>query len=225
MSKQRQPTLDRDLEPAALTDLEDADLDCVEIEGTALAKQSSHRVRFTSVRVVRADLSETKVAVLRWLDVECVRSQLSLVEWPEAKLARVVFRDSRATGARMEGAELEDVRFVGCQLDYAAFPGAKFSRVTFERCRLRNADFGASDLSGTMFLECDLHGVTFLGANLAKVDICTCSGSDVRIEAKDVRGLIVNSQQAAALARLFGLVVRDPSSAAAPVPDMDTGAR
>jgi uncharacterized protein YjbI with pentapeptide repeats len=132
-----------------------------------------------------------------------------LADWPQANFTRVVLRETRATGMRMEGAQFQDVRFVDCQLDYASFTHTKFGRVTFEQCRLRDADFGGADLEGTVFVECDLQGVCFIGAKLAGVEIGTCSGRELRIEARDVRGLIVNSQQAAVLAKLFGLVVRD----------------
>jgi uncharacterized protein YjbI with pentapeptide repeats len=209
MSKQRTPLLNKNLAPTALADLNDVDLDCAQISGGTLAKQSGERMRLDAVRLLDADLSETKVRALSWLDVECVRCQLSLSEWPQSAFTRVAVLDSRATGLRLEQAELQDVRFVGCQLDYAAFPGSKFARVTFEKCRLHHADFGDANLEGTVFAECDLQGAAFVGAKLANVDISTCSGTDLRIEARDVRGLIVNSQQAAALARLFGIVVRE----------------
>jgi uncharacterized protein YjbI with pentapeptide repeats len=209
MSKMRQPILGNDLAIIELPDLEDADLDSVRIEGCALGKQTSKRVRFNSVRLVGGDLSETKVKGLSWLDVECARAQLPLIDWPEAKLTRVAFHDVRATGARLPDAELQDVRFTGCQLDYSFFGGARFSRVVFEKCRLREADFGGADLGGTQFLDCDLTGVTLVGAKLVGTDIRTCTGADIRIEARDVRGLVVSAAQAASLARLFGLVVRD----------------
>jgi len=209
MSKQRKPVLTRNLDPTTIADLDDLDLNSVLIERSALPKQSSSRMHLDSARILDADWSETKVCSLTWLDVECDHSQLSLVEWPEAHLTRVVMRDSRATGMRLENAEFQDVRFVGCHLDYASFTRSKFRRVTFEQCRLRDADFGGADLEGTVFLECNLQGVTFIGAKLTGTDIATCSGKDIRIEALDVRGLIVSSQQAAAFAKLFGLVIRD----------------
>jgi uncharacterized protein YjbI with pentapeptide repeats len=209
MSKQRPPVLDTELAPAKLTELADADLDSVQIDGSSVAKQRSSRVRFNSVRIIGGDFSETLVRALNWVDVECLKSQFSMCEWPEAKLTRVVLRDSRATGLRLEKSELGDVRFVGCQLDYASFTRAAFCRVTFESCRLQNADFGGADLRGTTFLQCDLQGANFIGARLDGVDMRTSSGGDIEVEARDVKGLIVNSQQATALARLLGLVVRD----------------
>ena len=208
MSNQRKPIL-KTLEPTTVTDLDDLDLDSALIDGATLAKQSSSRVHLDSARILNADWSETKVRSLTWLDVECDHSQFALVEWPEANLTRVVLRDSRATGMRLESAEFQDVRFIGCHLDYASFTRSKFRRVTFQQCRLRDADFGGADLEGTVFSDCDLQGVTFIGAKLTGTEICTCSGKDIRVEAEDVRGLVVNSQQAAAFAKLFGLVVRE----------------
>jgi uncharacterized protein YjbI with pentapeptide repeats len=208
-SKQRQPVLGRDLAAGELDTLEDVDLEGVRLDGCDLAKRHGSRMRLDSVRWIGGALSESKVAELSWLDVECERCDLCLVEWPAAKLTRVVFRDCRATGARWSEAELEDVRFVGCQLECASFAGARFRRVSFEQCRLRDADFGGADLAGTIFGDCELHGVDLLGAKLAGADVHTSSLREVRIDARDMRGLVVSREQAAVLAQLLGLVVRD----------------
>jgi uncharacterized protein YjbI with pentapeptide repeats len=79
----------------------------------------------------------------------------------------------------------------------------------FERCRLRDADFGGADLTGTSFVECELHGVDLVGANLNGADVRSSAFRELRLGVRDVRGLIVNREQAAVLAQLFGLVVRD----------------
>jgi hypothetical protein len=47
------------------------------------------------------------------------------------------------------------------------------------------------------------------GAKLSNVDVSASVLGAVRVRAGDVRGLIVNREQAATFAQLFGLVVRD----------------
>jgi uncharacterized protein YjbI with pentapeptide repeats len=207
--KQRPPILARELPRADLKSLDDADVEQACLDAVSLARGRADRVRFEGVRLVGGQLSESHVTALRWVDVECERTDLSMTEWPGAQLTRVTFRDCLATGAKWAGCAIEDVRFIGCKLEYASLAAARLRRVSFEQCRLREADFSGADLAGTSFAECDLRGVDLVGAKLAGAQVWSSTMQEVRVEARDVRGLVVSREQAAALAQLFGIVVRD----------------
>jgi len=204
----RAPILPNELEPAALASLDDVDLNGSRVDACALAGARGDHVRFDAVRLAGGVLRESKVTQLSWLDVFCERCDFSMIEWPEARWTRVEFRDCRLTGAKVEEAELDEVRFVECQLDYVSFAGARLRRVAFERCRLNEAAFTSADLSGAMFAECHFDGVDWSGAKLHGADVSTSTLREVRAAPADVRGLVVNREQAAALAQLFGLVIR-----------------
>lgn len=205
----RAPILPNALEPAVLANLDDVDLDRSRLEGCALAGERGDRVRFDAVRVAGGTVRESKVTRLSWLDVLCERCDLSMIEWPEAQWTRVEFRDCRLTGAKIEEAELDEVRFVECQLDYASFAGTRLKRVAFERCRLHEATFTSADLSGALFAQCHFEGVDLIGAKLQGADVSTSTLRGVRAGPGDVRGLIVNREQATVLSQLFGLVIRE----------------
>ena len=208
-SPARPPLLPKGLPSKVLEDLDGADLDRCLLEACDLAGKHAENVRFDAVHIVGGSLSETHVAELRWLDVLCERCDLSLIEWPEATWTRVEMRDGRLSGAKLIGGELDHVRFIECQLDYATFSGTRFRQVSFERCRLPEVAFIGADLAGTAFIDCDLRGVDFTQAKLQGADVRSSRLNEVRAGAGDVRGLVVNKEQASALAQLFGLVVRD----------------
>jgi len=205
----RAPILPAALEPQELTRIDGAELESCRLDACALANQSGDRARFDGVRIVGGTLSATKLTHLTWVDVLCEKCDLSMIEWHEAKLTRVEFRECRVTGAKLATGELDHVRFVECQLDYASFSEARLRESSFEGCQLREADFTRADLTGTSLLRCDLKGADFVGAKLSRVDVSTSSLNEIRIGAGDVRGLVVNREQATVLAQLFGLVVRD----------------
>ncbi len=205
----RAPILLKNLEPRALSGLDCVDLDQARIEGVAFANERGDQLRFDGVKLVAGTLASTKITSLTFLDVMAERTDLSMAEWPSAKLTRTELRDCRVTGAKLLEGELVDVRFVDCQLDYASFASARFRQVAFERCRLREADFSGADLAGTLFVDCEMQGVDFSGAKLQGVDVSRSKLGEVRVGAGDVRGLIVNQEQATVIAQLFGLVVRD----------------
>jgi uncharacterized protein YjbI with pentapeptide repeats len=205
----RSPVLPKDLETRDVSSLEGLELEKCRVDGCILDGQRSQRVAFDGVRIVSPRLPTTKVEHLTWLDVLCERGDLSMLEWPAAKFTRVELRDCRLTGARVLEGEFDHVRIVSCQLDYASFSGARFRQVSFERCRLKAADFSGADVAGTSFVECDLEGIDLTGAKLAGADVSSSVLRDARVLPANVRGLVVNREQAAVLSQLFGLVVRD----------------
>jgi uncharacterized protein YjbI with pentapeptide repeats len=203
------PRIPPGIEPRALTSLRAFDcLETCRLDGCDLSKQKAERVAFDAVRVEGGTMAESRLSKLRWTDVACARTDLSTVVWEEAKLTTVEFRDCRMTGAILPDAELDGVRFVGCHMAYASFSGAKFRQVSFSSCRLDESIFTGAKLMGTSFFDCELGGVDLEGATLKDVDVSTSRLSQVKVGVKDLRGLIVSREQAAALAALLGLVVR-----------------
>jgi uncharacterized protein YjbI with pentapeptide repeats len=205
----RAPMLPKELEPSTLESLDGAELENVRLDDPSLSDQTGEHVRFDAVKVTGGALRGTRLVHLSWLDVLCERCDLSMIEWTQPKLVRVELRGCRMTGAKFREAELDEVRFVDCHFDYASFSRARFRQVSFEACRLHEADFSAADATGTTFSRCELHGSDFTGAKLAGADVSTSSLGEIRVGAGDVRGLAVNREQAAVLAQLFGLVLRD----------------
>jgi uncharacterized protein YjbI with pentapeptide repeats len=205
----RPPLLPAGLEAKVLDDLDGADLDRCRLEACEFAKRHAENVRFDAVHIVGGSWNETQVTQLRWLDVLCERCDLSLLEWPKVKWTRVELRDCRLSGAKLLEGELDHVRFIECQLEYATFSATRFRQASFERCRLQEAAFVGADLTGTTFVGCDLRGVDFSKAKLQGVDVRSSTLKEVSVGAGDVRGLVVNKEQASVLAQLFGLVVRE----------------
>ncbi len=205
----RAPILPKDLEDRTLESLDAVEVDQAFLDAPALANQRGDHVRFDGVRIVGGSLASTKVTPMSFLDVVAERTDFSMIEWPSSKLTRVELRECRATGAKLLDGELTDVKFVACHLDYASFAKARLRQVTFEKCRLREADFSSADLAGTTFVDCEMEGVDFANAKFQAVDVSTSILGELRIGAGDVRGLVVNREQAVVLAQLFGLVVRD----------------
>jgi uncharacterized protein YjbI with pentapeptide repeats len=204
------PVLPRHLEARTLTTLDGLDaLEQCRLDACSLAEQRADHLRFDGVMIVGGSLSATRLGQLSWLDVACERCDLSMIAWPGARLTRVEVRGCRATGASLLEGRLESVRFVDCQLDYASFVDASFHQVTFEACRLKEADFRGANLAGVSFVKCDLERADLGGARLEGADVSASDIDGIRVGAADVRGLAVSREQAVALVKLFGLVVRE----------------
>ncbi|WP_394832934.1 pentapeptide repeat-containing protein [Pendulispora rubella] len=206
----RSPILPKDLASQSPDRLDTLDLDGSLLESCDLANQRGDYIRFDGVRVVGGAMNDTKLTRVSWLDVVCERCTLSMIDWPAAKLTRVEFQGCRMTGGKLGEGELDDVRFAECHLDFASFARARFRQVVFERCRIAEADFNQADLTGTTFIDCELHGADFTRAKLDGADVSRSTLGELRVDARDLRGLVVSREQAAALSRsLLGLVIQD----------------
>jgi uncharacterized protein YjbI with pentapeptide repeats len=205
----RPPILPTDFDGCTLPRIDAAELERCRLDACTLSNQVGEHVRFDGVKVLGGTLSATRLTHVTWLDVLCERCDLSMIAWRGVQLTRVEVRECRITGAKLHEGELADVRFLECQIDYASFAHARFRHASFEGCRLREADFSGADLAGTTFVGCDLKGADFSGAKLQGADVSASSLSDIRVGAADVRGLVVNSEQAAILSQLWGVVLRE----------------
>lgn len=117
--------------------------------------------------------------------------------------------DSRSTGTRLNDAYLDDVVFRACKMNLMQCQSSKVRRTRFNDCDLRGADFNGIDLTGTSFEGSDVTGADFSGAILKDCDFRRAIIEDIRVSPEQLNGVIVTSDQALYLARLFGLNIRE----------------
>ena len=56
--------------------------------------------------------------------------------------------------------------------------------------------------------ECDFKRAEFYDTKLKNLDFTRCNISNIVVEANDIKGVIVNEEQAIAFAKLLGIVVK-----------------
>jgi uncharacterized protein YjbI with pentapeptide repeats len=141
-------------------------------------------------------------------DVRFTVCDLSQGEWNETFIWRGAFTESRLLGWRAARAHLRDVHFTECNANYAMLPAAKCETVHFARCQLQHASFVDADLRGAVFDRCDLTEANLQGANLTGTDFRGSVLDGLRVGVKELRGAIVDFQQAAVLVQLLGVIVK-----------------
>lgn len=127
----------------------------------------------------------------------------------EAGWKDITVSESRFTGVRLNGSVLTDVTFVESRMDLIQIQNAKLKNVRFEQCDLRGAFFNGCSMSGTVFAGSNLTGIDFSGADINGSDLRRAIIEDIRIAPDQLTKVIVTSDQALYLARLFGLDVRE----------------
>ena len=109
----------------------------------------------------------------------------------------------------MTHALLRDAVLSECRMDYLNLARAKAERVSFEGGSLREAALEECTLKHAEFSDCDMTRVTIHLTPMKGVDLRTCRLDGITSDLSSLRGMTVNPLQAAALARLLGLDVKD----------------
>jgi len=81
--------------------------------------------------------------------------------------------------------------------------------VRFEKCNLANADFQGSNLAGVRFANCDLSNAEMSHTTLVGADFRGSKIDGLKVGARELPGAIVDHFQAAYLASLLGIVIKD----------------
>jgi uncharacterized protein YjbI with pentapeptide repeats len=161
------------------------------------------RTKFT-----RCDFSECSMENAGFRDVVFEACDFSNCDFSKAGFQRVAFIGCKLMGADFVEASLRYARFTDCIGAYANFADGKLQDTVFEKCRLDRAAFSRVKLDAA-FDHCDLTQVLFQQAALKDIDLRTCKLNGMQVTLPDLKGAIVTTMQAADLAVLLGLVVRD----------------
>ena len=124
---------------------------------------------------------------------------------------RCELTNSKGIGANFSEVSMNDVVILNCNFRYANFATAKlsnssishseFSDTTFTDCTFKMLLLEESRFIGTDFFHTPLRNIDFSSGELATIHVST--------EASELKGMIVSLGQAAELARMMGVVIKD----------------
>jgi uncharacterized protein YjbI with pentapeptide repeats len=173
-----------------------------------LSEQAAEDVTFEATLFKHVGLGRTRLPSFQLHDVRLDACDLAEAEWEKPLLSRVEMLGCRMVGWRAGQGSLRNVLIKGCSAIGAQFWSASFKNVRFESCILRDADFQRADLSGVIFDKCDLSNAKLSDAKLVGADFRGSKIEGVRLGIKELQGAIVDMEQAIAIARMLGVVVK-----------------
>ncbi len=205
-----QPELPETLDAAALMDKLSLDERLEEslFSGESCPEENFKGMEALRCRFVKCDFSGCNFEQAGFRDAVFEGCDLSNCDFSKAAFQRVAFISCKLMGTDFVEAFLKHARFSGCVGEYANFADCKIQDTAFENCRLRSAAFVRCRLSAT-FTLCELTGATVEQTPLKDFDLRTCQLAGLQITLSDLRGAVVTPLQAAELAALLGLVIRD----------------
>lgn len=132
------------------------------------------RINIESSKLVKCSLLSLRLDKLEVHNTLIEKTEAAAFQALKSSYSKVIFSDSRMTGADFGGASFEDCVFQNVKLDEAGFKMASFKKVQFIGCVLSNADFYQAKLSNVSFVGCELEGTNF--------DSMACKAVDLRGE-------------------------------------------
>ena len=185
--------------------LEDLHVENLHATGTDFSTLALRRVSFRHCRFVDCD----------WSGVELEDVIAEHCDWSASRLTGVRWHGCRWTDCKGVGFDCSDgilhrSSFTNCNFLSTNFKGSTFKQVSFVQTDLTGAQLSQCRWKDLTFSHCKLAEASFFRTAMGGLDVTTCQidGLILSQSGEELRGLIVDPLQAAALARRLGLVIR-----------------
>ncbi|NCB32752.1 MAG: pentapeptide repeat-containing protein [Erysipelotrichia bacterium] len=129
-------------------------------------------------------------------------------DFEESVFRRVQFSHCRLTGIDLTRCTFEDVEFDECEARYSAFGGSHFNRVLLNECVLVQAGFSSCRFEKMELHEDDFTEAEFVETKLKDMDFSDCMFQGIMVSPEDLKGIILNEEQALMCVKLLGVQVK-----------------
>lgn len=125
--------------------------------------------------------------------------------------SRCEFSCSRSMGGDFTSASFIDFTIKNSSFRYANFTSSRFERACIKDCDMRGTFLARCSLKSTVFSETDFTEGEFYYTSLSGMDLTSCKIFGVRFSdgASELKGVTVDIYQAAELARLLGVKIKE----------------
>ena len=144
---------------------------------------------------------------LHLTDVVFKTCDLSNMKLYEGSFTRCSFKECRLMGSNIVDAFLENVLFEDCLLTYINIFNTKVKNVNFKDCDLKDSSFKV-EYKNLNFDCCNLANSEFQEMEMKDIDLANSDIKGIALNPRKINGMIVNSEQALAMALMLGIVIK-----------------
>ncbi len=171
--------------------------DQAKAEALSLEEMRLQMLSLREARLARLDLRDCVIS-----DVDFSNSEIE-----RGMLTRARFENSKLLGLNGRLTSFRDVLFKDCNLNLADFGKARFQQVIFENCQLKDLQLSGANFKQVQFKNCDLSGLDLSDVTHVHLDLRGSSIAGFRAAAAELKGLILDPEQALGLIHLLGITV------------------
>lgn len=142
-------------------------------------------------------------------DVIFDHCDLSNCDLSECVFRRCEFHNCRMTGVDLSICTFQDVLLQESQCMYANLNGTNWKNSEWMNTLLQEASLHDLKWNALIIHECDFSGCEIMHTSLNELDLRTSLIEGIAVDPNDLKGCIVNVQQALSLAQLLGIVIKE----------------
>ena len=140
-------------------------------------------------------------------DVVFEHCDISNCDFSECVFRRVRFETCRMMGTDCSSSNFTDTVFHNCQCAYINLNSTKWKDARLERTLFCEGSFSMCTFMHTEPVHCDFSGCEFAHTPLKDIDFSNSEIDGFAVTPEDLKGAIVNADQAIACAKILGLKV------------------
>lgn len=145
---------------------------------------------------------------MEFADVIFDHCDFSNLDLQECVFRRVEFISCRLTGSDMSGCQFHDTLMNACQAGYLNCNTANLQNVSWQNCIFTEGAFMMMKIKNLEIEACDFSGSEWNDTKMNDLDFSDSIIDGILVNAENLKGIIVNPDQAVAMAKLLGIRVK-----------------
>jgi len=133
----------------------------------------------------------------------------SNVHLEDASFMRCQFSNTKLMGLILSNGFMQDVSFSSCMFDYASFLESSITKCIFGDSSFKEVRFFKVKYHLVEFTNCNLIRIDNISTSLKDIDFSSCILSGGTFSLPDLRGVILNPDQALETTKLFGIIIKE----------------
>jgi len=164
------------------------------------------QVVFENCRLTGCSFCRTHLADVIFKSCDLSNSDFSDSSFDSCELSSV-----KGLGANFSESYIQNVTMRDCNLKYTNFNSAQLHKVSMSECDLSESFISSCKLKSVFFHEVLFIKATFFKTPLKGLDFTSCQldGIVLSSEGTELKGILVTYSQAAELARLLGIIIKN----------------
>ncbi len=165
-------------------------------------------VEFNGCEFRNCDFTNAKMNHLHFVDCRFHHCEFTNSEFSECGFHRTSITNSKLTGTIFERCRLENIIYDDVMGRYVNYSYANMHAVLFRNSALIDGAISETKLKNISFEHVDLSGLEVLNTPLKDIDFTDADINRMRVNMKDMAGMIVDEYQAVMLVSILGVVVK-----------------
>lgn len=166
-------------------------------------------IEFNGCRFEKVDFSTKKVRNIDFIDCVFDSCNLAGIDFSNRSIHRCSFIHCNLTGCDFIQSGIQDVSIIDSKCDYINFSSSQIKHFLIQDCVFRKGRVVDVSFLNVIFKNVDFEETEFLHTKLNEIDFSNCNINDIKVVSNDVRGIIVNQEQALMLVSLLGIIIKD----------------